>query len=101
CGSSSARYVVFRWLALLPPLALLGLLPLLVAGTLAGVAGQPFPWIPAVAQWALTVAPRVLLWSAIGLGFGTAGGGLIGGAGLAVAAAALGLTALDHALFRF
>ena len=101
CRIGNARYVLYRWLALLPALALVSLLPLLAAGGLAAAAGERFPWAAAAATWASWIAPRLLLWSAIGVGFGTAGGGLFAGAGLAVAAAGLGLTALNAVLFRF
>jgi hypothetical protein len=101
CRLGSSRYVLYRWLALLPALGLISVLPLLAAGGLAIAAGETFPSAAAAGVWVVWVLPRVLLWSALGLGFGTAGGGLFGGAGLAAATAGVGLAALDAVLFRF
>ena len=101
CALSSGGYVLRRWLALLPPLVAASLVPLLVAGTLATAAGEPVAWSAYAWSWLLRVAPLVLLWSAIGLGFGTAGGGLFAGAGLTALSTYLLLVPLDAVLFRW
>jgi hypothetical protein len=101
CALSSAGYVLRRWLALLPPLVAASVVPLLAAGALATAAGEPVAWAAYAWSWLLRVAPLVVLWSAIGLGFGTAGGSLFAGAGLAAVGTGLLLVPLNNALFRW
>jgi hypothetical protein len=101
CGMDTLSYVLCRWLAILPPLLMASTLPLMGAAAFALAAGQRVPWWAGAALWTLWVAPMVLLWSALGFGFGTTAGGLFGGAGLLAVSAMTLLGILDAILFRF
>ena len=99
CDISSAGYVVGRWIGLLLPLLVISLLPMLIAGGLATASAESVPWADFVVSWLLRVAPGVVLWSAIGLGFGTVGSGLFAGAALFAFAVLLANAVLNQVLF--
>jgi hypothetical protein len=101
CGVGSAGYVLRRWGALLLVLLGVSLLPVAVAGVLAVVAGEHVSWVSFAAVWLLRVAPVAALWSAIGLGFGTVGGGLFAGTGLLALATLVSLSMVNRVLFHF
>ena len=101
CGMSTAGYVLRRWVSLVVPLLVASALPVLAAGLFATAAGHVVPWSAFAGLWAARVATRVVLASALGLGFGTAAGGLFAGAGLAAVTLLGGLLAIDGLLFRW
>src|SRR5581483_2275191 len=101
CPASSAGYVLRRWASVLALLLVLSAVPLLLALALAAVSGVPLATGPFAWPWLLRVAPAAIVWSALGLGSGTAAGSLLGGAGLALVAWVVAREVANRILFHF